>query len=45
MMYISFNPDQVRSIMAQEGKIEVCCEFCNEKYQFQEEEVLALIRK
>ena len=29
--------------MATEGKIEVCCEFCNETYRFQEEEVLAYL--
>lgn len=39
----SLGEAEVRDIMATEGKIEVCCEFCNEKYQFQEEEVLAYI--
>ncbi len=39
----SLGEAEVKDIMATEGKIEVCCEFCNEKYQFQEEEVLAYI--
>lgn len=39
----SLGEEEVRDIMATEGKIEVCCEFCNEVYQFQEEEVLEYI--
>lgn len=32
---------EVDDIIAQEGKIEVCCQFCNETYTFEREEVLA----
>lgn len=39
----SLGADEVKDIMLTEGKIEVCCEFCNEKYQFSEEEVLDYI--
>ncbi len=34
----------MRDIAATEGKIEVGCEFCCEKYQFSEEEVLAYLQ-
>ncbi|KAG1675967.1 hypothetical protein FOA52_014211 [Chlamydomonas sp. UWO 241] len=40
----SLGEAEVRDIQATEGKIEVCCEFCNEKYQFTEDEVLAYRR-
>lgn len=29
--------------MRTEGKIEVCCEFCNQTYQFQEQDILQLL--
>ncbi|KAL4448453.1 hypothetical protein ABPG75_005672 [Micractinium tetrahymenae] len=35
--------DEVRSIMREQGKIEVRCEFCAEAYSFDESEVLAVI--
>lgn len=34
-------PEEVKSIMSQEGKIEVTCEFCQETYSFGQQEVLA----
>jgi hypothetical protein len=40
----SLGEAEVRDIQATEGKIEVCCEFCNEKYSFSEDEVLAYRR-
>jgi len=35
---------EVRSIIEEVGKIEVACEMCNEKYQFSEEEVMAVVK-
>mmetsp|Transcript_14448 Transcript_14448/g.31295 ORF Transcript_14448/g.31295 Transcript_14448/m.31295 type:complete len:333 (+) Transcript_14448:52-1050(+) len=39
----SLGEAEVRDIMRTEGKIEVSCEFCNEQYQFKEEDILQLI--
>ena len=39
----SLGPAEVRAIMEEQGKIEVTCEFCNEAYQFSEEEVLEFV--
>ncbi|KIZ01469.1 putative chaperonin [Monoraphidium neglectum] len=36
----SLGPKEVRSIIEEQGKIEVRCELCNEAYHFTEEEVL-----
>jgi molecular chaperone Hsp33 len=38
----SLGPKEVRAIIEEQGKIEVTCEFCNEAYQFTEEEVMDL---
>lgn len=35
--------EEVRSIMREQGKIEVRCEFCAETYNFEESEVMAVI--
>lgn len=35
--------DEVRSIMEEQGKIEVTCDFCRQTYQFAEDEVLAYL--
>jgi molecular chaperone Hsp33 len=35
--------DEVRSIMEEQGKIEVTCEMCNETYQFSEEAVMEYV--
>lgn len=35
--------EEVKDIMEKEGKIEVKCEFCNNMYQFEEDEVMAVI--
>ena len=35
--------EEVRSIVAQEGRIEVSCDFCRQTYSFEEEEVLAYL--
>mmetsp|Transcript_30846 Transcript_30846/g.91767 ORF Transcript_30846/g.91767 Transcript_30846/m.91767 type:complete len:97 (-) Transcript_30846:100-390(-) len=40
----SLGEAEVKDIMATEGKIEVCCEFCNDTYNFKEEEVLTYLR-
>ena len=36
-------PDEVKDIMSKEGKIEVTCEFCQETYSFEQQEVLAAV--
>jgi molecular chaperone Hsp33 len=36
---------EVRGIMAEQGKIEVTCEFCRQTYSFSEEEVLAALQQ
>ena len=33
-------PQEVKTILETEGKIEVTCEFCKETYQFSEEDVM-----
>jgi molecular chaperone Hsp33 len=33
-MLRSLGPDEMRSILEDEGKVKVACEFCNQKYQF-----------
>ncbi len=35
--------DEVRSIMQEQGKIEVTCDFCRQTYQFKEDEVMAYL--
>lgn len=40
----SLGADEVRSIMQEQGKVEVKCEMCNDTYVFQEEEILALVQ-
>ncbi|KAL3142087.1 hypothetical protein ABBQ32_004710 [Trebouxia sp. C0010 RCD-2024] len=35
--------EEVKNIMRDEGKIEVTCEFCQETYQFEQDEVLAAV--
>lgn len=37
----SLGADEVRSIVAEQGHVEVTCELCCEKYQFTEADVLA----
>jgi molecular chaperone Hsp33 len=39
----ALGPGEVRAIMAEQGKIEVTCEMCNETYQFSEDEVLGYV--
>ena len=33
-MLRSLGPDEVRSILEEQGKVKVACEFCNQKYDF-----------
>ena len=33
-------PQEVKTILETEGKIEVTCEFCKETYQFSEDDVM-----
>lgn len=37
--------EEVRSIIEEVGFIEVGCELCNEKYQFPEEQVMAMVEE
>jgi len=39
----SLGPKEIKSIVEEQGKIEVTCEFCNEVYQFSEEECMELV--
>lgn len=36
---------EVRDIQAEQGKIEVTCDFCRETYQFTENEILDVINQ
>lgn len=36
--------EEVRSILEEQGNVEVTCEFCRETYQFAEEEVMEALR-
>lgn len=35
---------EVRSILEEQGKIEVTCEFCRDTYDFEEEEIMEMVR-
>ena len=37
--------EEVKSILEEQGKIEVTCEFCRDTYDFQEEEIMELVRQ
>ena len=39
----ALGPAEVSSIMAEQGKIEVTCEMCNETYHFSEDSVLEYV--
>lgn len=39
----ALGPAEVQKILEQEGKIEVTCEFCQETYNFEADEVLAAV--
>ena len=36
--------EEVRSILEEQGKIEVTCEFCRDTYDFQEEEIMEMVK-
>ena len=41
----SLNKDELREILEEEGKIEAVCNFCSEKYLFNEEEIKKIIEE
>jgi molecular chaperone Hsp33 len=40
---LSLNPDELRAMAEEDGKAEVCCHFCTQRYLFSKEELLAMI--
>mgnify|MGYP004638716189 FL=1 len=40
---VTLGEKELRDSLAQEGKIEVCCQFCNRKYVYTEEDVTRLL--
>jgi molecular chaperone Hsp33 len=35
---------EVKSILEEQGKVEVTCEFCKDTYSFEEDEIMAMVR-
>lgn len=40
---LSLNPDELRAMAEEDGKAEVCCHFCTQRYLFSKEELMAMI--
>ena len=39
---VSVGPQELTAMAEEDGKAEVCCHFCNKKYRFSKEELLAM---